>query len=99
MKTSLVRITKPTWQALKQLSKTAHRSMQSTMEEAIELYRRQLFFKALNVSSRSLRANPKAWQEELEERKIWEVTLQDGLEENHQEARTKSTPKNGKKHV
>ncbi|WP_414620132.1 hypothetical protein [Calothrix sp. CCY 0018] len=39
------------------------------------------FFEAANKAYDALRNNPEAWQEELQERQLWENTLADGLEE------------------
>jgi hypothetical protein len=48
---------------------------------ALEEYRRRLFLEEANQAFAELRKDPTAWQEELEERRIWDRTLADGLEE------------------
>ncbi|HGJ64306.1 TPA: hypothetical protein ENS27_02825 [bacterium] len=39
------------------------------------------FWKIVNLAYEALRNDPIAWQKELDERSAWEVTLNDGLEE------------------
>ena len=51
------------------------------IESALESYRHQERMRLFNESYSQLRSNPKAWKEELEERKELEGTLEDGLEE------------------
>ena len=41
--------------------------------------RRENFLHAANADFAALKRNPKAWKEELRERKLWEQTLADGL--------------------
>jgi predicted transcriptional regulator len=47
---------------------------------AVEAYRRRCFLEAANADYAALRADPAAWAEELEERRLWDATLLDGLE-------------------
>lgn len=54
--------------------------MQAVLDSAVEAYRRRVFLEGLNEDFAALRADRDAWQEEEEERKLWEVTLSDGLE-------------------
>ena len=75
-----VRITSVTHKTLKELSKDAGQPMSEIIEKALETYRREKFWKACDEAYARLRNDPKAWAEELEERKIWEVTLADGLD-------------------
>ena len=51
-----------------------------TPEEAIEQYRRRRFLEGLNQDFKALKEDREAWQEELEERKMWDKTLLDGEE-------------------
>jgi hypothetical protein len=48
--------------------------------EAIEELRRQRMFELSNAAYAAMRANDDEWQAELRERKLWDVTLADGLE-------------------
>ena len=51
----------------------------TTLDVAIEEYRRKVFFEAMNAGYSALRADTKAWSEEQAERKTWDVTNFDGL--------------------
>ena len=74
------------------ISETAQRLLQAlagetgqspteVLEKALDQYRRQVFFEGLAADYAALRADSEAWAEELEERKLWDTTLMDGLEE------------------
>ena len=54
--------------------------MQTILDEAIDQYSRDKFLDEVNAAYARLRADPKAWKEELAERKEWDGTLMDGLE-------------------
>ena len=76
-----VRISDKARQELRDLAQQSGESMQKVLEKAIELYRRQMFFEQLNASVHRLQEeHPDLWQQELEERRLWEGTLADGLE-------------------
>ncbi|HEX8696305.1 MAG TPA: hypothetical protein VF746_28055 [Longimicrobium sp.] len=47
-----------------------------------EAERRRRFFAEVNAAYDALRADPAAWEEELAERRVWEATLMDGLEDD-----------------
>jgi len=55
--------------------------MQSILDRAIEAYRRERFLRDANADFAALKKNRKAWREELAERKLWERTLGDGLDD------------------
>lgn len=75
-----VRITKQTHQQLVTLAKESGVSMQSVLDKAVEAYRRQSFLEALNKDFATLKDSSEEWAEEIEERKLWEQTLADGME-------------------
>ena len=77
-----VRITKQTHQQLATLAKENGISMQSVLDKAVEAYRRQSFLEALNKDFATLKDNSEEWVEEIEERKHWEQTLADGMEQS-----------------
>ena len=56
-------------------------SMQDVLEKAIELYRRQHFLEESNRAFAALRASPRNWQIERQERKKWEAASADDLSE------------------
>ena len=51
-----------------------------TRARAVEAYRRQRILDLSNAAYAALRADPRAWQDLLDERAAWDVTLADGLE-------------------
>lgn len=76
-----VRIQPDTYSKLRQLAVKAGVTMPEVLAEAIdELYRKR-FLEDCNRAYSRLQADPKAWKQELAERKVWERTLQDGLED------------------
>ncbi len=75
------KISKPTHQTLKQMAEKIGKPMQVVLEEAVELYRREKFFEELNGKVLAVKSDPKAWAKELEERRILEGTLSDGLDD------------------
>lgn len=76
--TTTVRISSQAQRTLRQLSKATGRSQAALLEEAVEELRRKRIFEEANRAFAALKADPKAWAEELEERKAWEATLGDG---------------------
>lgn len=55
--------------------------MQSVIDQAIEDLRRRKLLEATNLAFSELKTDKKAWQEEVEERDVWEKTLADGVQE------------------
>lgn len=76
-----VRIQPESYAKLRQLAKESGTTMPAVLAEAIdELYRRR-FLEECNQAYARLKADPKAWKQELEQRRAWEETLGDGLED------------------
>jgi hypothetical protein len=75
------KISKPAHLTLKLIAEKTGKPMQLVLDEAVELYRREKFFEALNLEVLALKAKPQEWNEELEERKVLEGTLLDGLDD------------------
>ncbi len=78
--TSTVTITNSSYQALAELSAISGKTIPTVLEQAIEQYRRQQFLTSANQAYLALRDRSEAWQEELEEREVWDITLTDDLE-------------------
>ncbi len=74
-----VRISRKTHQSLKELSGLTGEPMPAVLDKAIEAYRRRQFLEGLAADFARLRKNPKAWQQELDERAEWDATLADRL--------------------
>ncbi len=75
-----IRISPQAKATLRELAEHDGRPMQSVLDEAIEQYRRDRFFRELAEGYARLQADPQAWQEELDERRVWDSTLADGLD-------------------
>lgn len=82
MASDTVRIKRETHFKLRELAAKAGASMPETLEKAIDAYYRQQFLENVNRAYAALRADPKAWAEELAERRALEGTLSDGLEDS-----------------
>ncbi len=82
MATTTVRIDEQTREKLRALACEMDVSMQDVLAKAVEAYRRQRFLEDANADYERLRADPAAWAEELAERKLWDATLLDGLEDD-----------------
>jgi len=80
MASTQVRISDNTREVLRSLASQAGESMQEIVEKAVESYRRKSFLEGLSNDFRALQDDPQAWQDEKEERALWDNTLQDGLE-------------------
>ncbi|MGI8495872.1 MAG: toxin-antitoxin system protein [Pyrinomonadaceae bacterium] len=76
-----VRVSTSTHQTLRSLSTEVGESMQTIIEQAVEQYRRRRFLEGLNQDFKALKEDtPESWQEELEERQLWDKTSLDGVE-------------------
>lgn len=76
-----VRITEETRERLRALARDCDESMQEVLAQAVEAYRRNWILEQSNAAWARLREDPVAWAAELEERRIWEGTLADGLDQ------------------
>jgi predicted transcriptional regulator len=75
-----VRIYTSTHEHLRELSQKRGEPMPAILDQAVREYRDRLFWDEVDAAYRELQADPASWAEELEERKLWEATLMDGLE-------------------
>lgn len=82
MSTPTVPISEASHRILRELAEQTGQSMTEVLDQALDAYRRKLFFEQMNAGYAALRADPQAWAEELAERKLWETTLMDGLDPN-----------------
>ena len=64
---------------LRELSAQTGESMQSMVDEAIELYRRRRFLEEVNAAYMPLRQNAETWRAVEQERSEWDIALGDGL--------------------
>ena len=82
MPSTTVRLNVDSWETLRRIAKESGRPLQEILAEAIEQYRRKVFLEQANTEYAALRAQPEGWAEELAERRPWESTLLDGLEDD-----------------
>jgi predicted transcriptional regulator len=79
MANATVRITSQARDVLRKLAESEGETMQRVLEKAIQQYRRRHFLEEANAAFAALRADGPAWEAELEERRIWDASLGDGL--------------------
>jgi len=80
--TTTIRISRETQEILRSLAAREGTAMQEVLEKAIEAYRRKRLLEMGNRAYAALKDDPKAWEQELAERKLWENTLADGLDQS-----------------
>ena len=77
---STVRISDGSRKILRDLSRKRKSSMQHVLDEALREYQAKVYFDELSAYYRELKADPAAWAEEMEERRLWDATLMDGID-------------------
>ena len=75
-----IRISARSKESLRELAKRAGKPMQAVLDEAVEQYRRDQFFREAEESYVRLQNDPKAWKEHVSELELWSGTLGDGLD-------------------
>jgi predicted transcriptional regulator len=80
MSAPTVRISEASHRLLKELADQTGQTMTDVLDQALDAYRRKVFFERLNAGYAELRADPEAWAESETERKRWDATLMDGLD-------------------
>jgi hypothetical protein len=78
---SMVRIGEQAYRMLRRRAAEEKLTLQATLEAAIDHYDRHRFFERTNEAFDAMRADPEAWAAELAERREWDATLMDGIEE------------------
>ncbi len=76
-----VRVFEHTHATLRNLADETGEPMQEVIAEAVEAFRRRRILELTNAAYAAMRSDPALWQEELDEREAWDVTLRDGLED------------------
>lgn len=82
MSTTTIRVTKKTHRVLRRLAERDGASIQQIIDQMLENFRREQFLDQVNKGYEALRKNPKAWMEELDERRLHDSALWDGLEDD-----------------
>ena len=65
---------------LQRLSDSSGSPISSVLHEAIAAYDRKELLREANEEYTAIRNDPREWEEELRERKLFEATLMDGLD-------------------
>ena len=78
--TTTIRVSKEVYNAVKSIAQQQNEKIQDVIEQAIKDYKKKKFFDHLNLAYARLKADPKAWAEEEEEREDWDVAMKDGIE-------------------
>jgi hypothetical protein len=78
---TMVRISEKGNAILRRIAEEDNKTLQAVLDDALQVYEKQRFFKDLNTAYQALRADPDAWREELQERALWETSLADGLDD------------------
>jgi len=81
MATTTIRISQQTRNALRQLAEESGLSIQTVIDQALKMYRREHFFASLDAAYDRLWNDPVARAEELAERALLEGTLADDLDQ------------------
>jgi hypothetical protein len=82
MESTTIRVRKKTVGTLRSLASVRDTSIADLVDALAEAERKRLFWEQVNASYAALRADPEAWAEELEERRLWEATLMDDLDDD-----------------
>ena len=80
MKSVTVRISEEERKVVRGLSEKLGVSMTEVLNRAVEKYRKEVLLSETNKAYARLKEKPDEWKDELEERKLWDNTLYDGLE-------------------
>lgn len=77
----MVRIRTEDHEVLKELAEQTGQSMSDVLSRAIESYRRKHFLYGLAQDFAGLRVREGEWDDELQERAVWDQVLGDDLED------------------
>ena len=77
MSTTTIRVPTETRDTLSEMARQSGLSMQSVIERAVELYKRQQMLAAINDAYAAVRNDQVAWSALEAERSEWDVTLVD----------------------
>jgi predicted transcriptional regulator len=80
MPSTSIRIDEQALAVLRELARKQQQSVQAVLKQAIDSYRREKFLVEANAAFAALRSNPETWNEEQQERDLWDQTTGDGLE-------------------
>lgn len=67
-------------QLVQALAERTGKQHQEIIHEALDNYQREALLDEINAGFERLRAQPAEWKDEMQERRLWENTLADGLD-------------------
>jgi hypothetical protein len=76
-----VRISPELHKTLRALSEEERRPISRVIEDAVERYQKESFWKAMHEGFARLKADPAAWEEYQSEAALWDSPAGDGLED------------------
>lgn len=79
MSSTTVRITGRAYRLLQDIKKRTGDSFQTIIEMSLDNYKEKQFWNEVSDAYKNLR-NSANWNEELDERRLWDSTISDGLE-------------------
>ncbi len=74
-----VQISEKSLEIVRNISERNGLQISDVLDKAVEIYRREVFLDDTNRAFETLKEKSVSWQEELEERALWEDTLSDGV--------------------
>jgi hypothetical protein len=74
-----VQISEKSLEVVRNISERNGLEISDVLDKAVEAYRREVFLDDTNRAFETMRDDSGSWQEELEERALWEDTLSDGV--------------------
>jgi predicted transcriptional regulator len=77
-----IAVSDDTLSKLHEIANWSNSTIDDVLLTSIEEYYRKEFFAECDRGYERLRADPVAWQEELEERDLWDNAIGDGLEDD-----------------
>jgi|GEM_PF-927093 len=80
MSSTIVRLSEEAYKTVRRLADEEGKSLLAILDEAVRELDRLKFFAKVNAAYKALRADPKAWQEELQERAMLDGTLLDDID-------------------
>ena len=75
-----VQISEKALEVVRQISEQKGLEISDVLDNAVEVYRREVFLEQTSRSFEALKEDPEAWREELEERGLWDNSLADGVD-------------------
>ena len=76
-----VEISAKSLEVVRHISERKGLDVSDVLDQAVEVYRRELFLEETSRSFQTLKEDPDAWREEAEERALWEDSLSDGVDD------------------